>query len=765
MPLNLAFFIRLLLARNVRHRTKGLHFEHHAPFPLLREKAGYGGNFGCYRPRSRFGREALASEAMNEHLLQRAREAAADGAWQEAYGLLTEAHANTRLSGADLALLAEISYAAGHIDVAIEAWECAYAQSARAGNASAAAHAATRVAMHLLFDTALLAPVRGWIKRAERFLDDHETPVHSWLAVVRNYERLLSGDFAGSRYWARQAIELGSRHDPAVAAIGRIAEARSLILDGEVQQGLALLDEAGVAAVSGELDAFATGVVYCELICGLQGLAQYDRAEQWTQAMEHWRHGHGLGSIHGRCRVHRAEIFRLRGFSDAAEKEALLACDELRPYLKRELGWPLTELGRIRLQKGDLDGAEQAFLEAHQVGWDPQPGLAMIYLARGDIALAAGSIQNALEHPLQVPSKELPPNTELRRAPLLDAQVDIAIAAGDLGRAQRAATELEKVAAAFGSKALAARAAGARGRTHLAEGDAVGARRDLETAIQLWSEVGAPYELAVARVALAQTHRLAGNETQAVLEYRAARSSFESVGALQQAERAARDVDSPGAGDVTSGEPAPPMPSTAVAPSALAPNAQLFSREGEYWTVTFGGHTARLRDAKGLHYLARLLADPGREFHVFDLVASERGWTAELSDTAESELTFAALGDAGKMLDSQAKAAYRRRLVEIEDDIEEARANQDSEREEQADVEREFLVRELARAIGLGGRDRRAGSASERARASVTRAIRFAMARIRKHNPQLGEHFDRSVRTGTYCAYLPDPRVPVSWRR
>src|SRR5215207_5853699 len=425
---------------------------------------------------------------MNGTLLVKAREAASRGDWQQAYDLLVEADGGQSLDRADLSLLADVAYAAGHLNVTIEVWERAHAQAVRAGDWLAAAGAATRVAMHLLFDTALLAPVRGWVKRAERLLEDHdETPVHAWVAVVRNYERLLSGDFRGARQWARRAIELGAKHDPAAAAIGRIAEARSLILDGEVRQGLELLDEAAVATVSGELDPFLTGVVNCELVCALQAVAQYDLAEEWTQAMERWRQGRAVGSIHGRCRVHRAEILRLRGASDEAEREALLACEELRPYLRRELGWPLTEVGRIRLRKGDVDGAEEAFVAAHQMGWDPQPGLALVSLARGDVALAAASIRDALAHPLRIPSKEFPPNTELRRAPLLEAQVEIAIAAGDIERARWAAGELGKVASAFGSKALTAGAAAALGSVRLAEGDAVAARGDLEAAVDLWN--------------------------------------------------------------------------------------------------------------------------------------------------------------------------------------------------------------------------------------------------------------------------------------
>ena len=389
---------------------------------------------------------------------------------------------------ADLPVLGEVAYAAGALDVAIEAWERVHAACVQAGDHVAAAGAAVRVAMHLLFDTALMAPVRGWLARAERLLEGADgTPAHAWFGVVRAYERMLTGDVPGARQWARRAIEVGSTCDPAACAIGRIAEARLLILDGDVQHGLALLDEAGVATVSGELDALSTGVVYCELVCALQGLAMYDEAEQWTEAMERWCETNAIGSLHGRCRVHRAEILRLRGSCDEAQRQALMACEELRPYLRRELGWPLNELGRIRLHQGDIAGAEEALLAAHRAGWDPQPTLALVRLAQGDKDAAVASIRDALERPLRVPSKERPPNSDLQRAPLLEAQVEIAIASGDIDRARSAADELELIAARFESKALVAGAAHARGRVRLADGDAAGAERSL-------SDVGATVE-------------------------------------------------------------------------------------------------------------------------------------------------------------------------------------------------------------------------------------------------------------------------------
>jgi tetratricopeptide (TPR) repeat protein len=669
-----------------------------------------------------------------------AREAATRGSWERAYDLLSEADASHPLGAPELALLADVAYAAGHLDVTIEVWERVHAESLRLGDRATAAGAAARVAMHLMFDTGMLAPVRGWIKRAEQLLDNtNETPVHAWLAVVRNYERLLSGDFGEAWRWARRATEIGSRCDPGAAAIGRIAEARSLILDGDVSHGLELLNEAAVVTVSGELDHFATGVVYCELVCALQALAQYDLAEEWTRAMERWRHGHGVGSIHGRCRVHRAEILRLRGSTGDAEKEALLACAELRPYLRREFGWPLTELGRIRLRRGDIEGAEQAFVEAHDAGWDPQPGLALVHLARGEMEDAAASIRDALDHPSTVPSKELPPNTELRRAPLLDAQVEIAIAVGDLGRAEWAVDELEKIAVDFQSKAFIAGAAAARANLWLAKNNPANARQHFEVAVRLWNEVGAPHEVALARMGLGRAYSLVANKHGALREFRAARSGFDRIGAVMHAERAA----------LACGDASPER--RADAESRPEPRLNVFRREGDYWSITFGEHTTRVRDVKGMRYLARLLADPGREFSVLDLVNFERGQTVDI-------------GDSGPLLDGRAKDAYQRRLAEIDEDIEEARALGDFEREKQADGERDVLMRELSRAFGLGGRARRADSSSERARASVTRAVRSAMVRIGEHEPHVGEHLARTIRTGTHCVYLPDPRVPVAWQ-
>jgi AAA ATPase domain len=189
----------------------------------------------------------------------------------------------------------------------------------------------------------------------------------------------------------------------------------------------------------------------------------------------------------------------------------------------------------------------------------------------------------------------------------------------------------------------------------------------------------------------------------------------------------------------------------------------LFRREGEYWAIAYEGDAFRLKDSKGLRYLARLLAERGHELHALDLAAGERDPDA-LGRRVEPGLTASRSSDAGEILDARAKAEYRRRLTELEEELEEAHSFGDDERAARAEEERDLLVAELSRALGLRGRSRRAASPSERARVSVTRAIRAALAHIRKESPRLGDHLEQTVRTGTFCSYRPDPRTPIDWQ-
>jgi tetratricopeptide (TPR) repeat protein len=200
---------------------------------------------------------------------------------------------------------------------------------------------------------------------------------------------------------------------------------------------------------------------------------------------------------------------------------------------------------------------------------------------------------------------------------------------------------------------------------------------------------------------------------------------------------------------------------------------QSFRREGNSWTIVFDGSQAQIKDAEGLRYLAQLLASPERPFYVLELVArahSRRsghvapvGAASSEAALADAGLRFARLGDAGAVLDQQAKAAYQRSLIELEAELDDAYAANDIGRGECLRAEYEFLVAELSGALGLNGRSRRAADVGERARTSVTRALHRALARIRASHPSLGQHLTSTVRTGTFCVYSPDPRVPIAW--
>jgi tetratricopeptide (TPR) repeat protein len=195
----------------------------------------------------------------------------------------------------------------------------------------------------------------------------------------------------------------------------------------------------------------------------------------------------------------------------------------------------------------------------------------------------------------------------------------------------------------------------------------------------------------------------------------------------------------------------------------------VFRREGEYWSIKFDRDAFRLRDSKGLRYLAQLLGSPAREFLALELVTAEAGSGSERTasgvrgEQREPEVRFAS-GRTGEILDTKAKEAYRRRLEELQDELEESERWGDPERAAREREEMDFLARELAAAVGLGGRDRRAPSDAERARVNVTKAIKTAMARIGKHSPALAHHLASTIRTGTFCSYVPDPRLPAIWQ-
>jgi hypothetical protein len=255
-----------------------------------------------------------------------------------------------------------------------------------------------------------------------------------------------------------------------------------------------------------------------------------------------------------------------------------------------------------------------------------------------------------------------------------------------------------------------------------------------------------------ARPVLAAAAELARDLGMTTLERRA--EDLLGGGAAAEAEPAGAAAAAPG---TTAGAPGA---------TAAATGEAVFTREGEFWTIAYGGAPFRLKDSKGLRHIATLLATPGQEHHAADLVSGASGTAgrATAAEAREAGLESDALGDAGALLDPQAKAEYASRLEELREEAEEAEQFNDPERAARAREEIEFIGGELAGAVGLGGRDRKAASASERARVNATRTIRAALDRIGDNDPALGRHLDQTIKTGTFCSYEPDPAAPVAWR-
>jgi hypothetical protein len=212
------------------------------------------------------------------------------------------------------------------------------------------------------------------------------------------------------------------------------------------------------------------------------------------------------------------------------------------------------------------------------------------------------------------------------------------------------------------------------------------------------------------------------------------------------------------------------QPSTADSTTPRRAERDRFQREGEFWTVSYDDSVVRLKDSKGLRQIALLLAQPGRELHATDLETLVSGPAEPAASGPGKRVGYGELearpdfGDAGELLDAEARAAYKSRLDDLQEEIDEAEEFNDPVRAEKARDERQFLIRELARAVGLGGRDRKAASHAERARLNATRAIRAAMTNLAREHPALWQHLAATIRTGRYCSYTPDPRSPIDWQ-
>ena len=457
--------------------------------------------------------------------LERGREAYARRSWREAYESLARADTEERLVADDLELLAVAAYLLARDDECGTYLERAHHGHLDGGDVLRAVRCAFWLGMTLTL-RGEIGPGSGWLARAQRMLEREpaETAEHGYLLLPLAFRKEAMGDLEGASAIARAATEIAERFDdPDLIALGMHLQGHFAFALGRVGDGLTLLDEAMVAATSGAQSPIVVGIVYCGVILTCVEAYEVRRAREWTEVLSRWCHDQPeLVAFTGRCLVHRAEIKQLRGEWSEALDEARLASDRLAAGFNRsataEAFYRQGELLRLR---GDQDAAERAYAAASRYGLEPQPGLSLLRLAQGRIEAASASIQRALAETTE----------ESRRAALLPAAVEIALAADQLGDARACCLELEQIADDFGSALLAATVAQAAGAVRLREGDAGGALASLRQAWHAWEELAAPYEAARTRTLLALACRALEDEDTAALELDSARETFVTLGA------------------------------------------------------------------------------------------------------------------------------------------------------------------------------------------------------------------------------------------
>lgn len=469
--------------------------------------------------------------------LDAARRAGARGVWRDAHAAYSDAQAQVdgdALAPEDLELFSEAAWSTGRLEESLDLRARAYAAYQAGGDHRGAARVALALAASN-HNRGAYAVAHGWFAKAERLVASMPEAVeHAQLALARAMDDFMRGDLTEAMVDAELAYELGERFgDRDVQATAQVVKGHALVQVGKVDEGLALLDEATAAAVCGELRPFATGFVYCCTIACCQSVGDYRRAAEWTDAANKWRDELDVVGQPGACRVHRAELMRLRGDWPAAEAQATAACAEIRAYDCFVTAAGHYEVGEIRRRRGDFAAAEAAYGRANEFGRDPQPGLALLRLAEGKVDTAVTAIRRALD--------DLPqPLTRLQRLP---AQVEISIAAGELSTARAAAEEMERIIDAYKignlpAPALEAVLNHAKGHIRLAEGEAREASRSLRRARDEWQRIGAPYETAQARIMLGISYRRQGDEDGAMSEFEPALATFERLGAKLDEERA-----------------------------------------------------------------------------------------------------------------------------------------------------------------------------------------------------------------------------------
>lgn len=477
--------------------------------------------------------------------LQQAREAFERRDWATAYDQLSGV---ADLAADDLLSLGTAAYLVGDDDACIRALQRGYHTALTDGD--------TRRAVRFAFWLGLVFNLRGeqavgggWAGRAQRLLADLPDDVveRGYLLVHEFYRCLGQQDFAGALRIATVVVETGRRfQDPDLLAQGLMSQGRLLIYSGRVPEGLSLLDEAMVGVATAEVSPVFAGMVYCSMIEACQEVSDFARASAWTTALTRWCESQpDLVPFTGQCAVHRGQILRLHGAFPLALTEFDLA---IRRYTDAgtpvAAGLALAERGDVLRIRGEYAEAESSYELASGHGYEPQPGLALLWLARGRTPAALAAVRRLLAET----------GGPVHRSRLLPGAIEILVAGGCLDEARPAGAELTEIATAFGGTAVQAMAAYGTALVALTTGEPEAALRDAKRARQLWTSVEAPYETARARLLVGRVYRELGDEDSATAELGTALRAFTELGAGPCRREAEKLLNREGRGGLTSRE-------------------------------------------------------------------------------------------------------------------------------------------------------------------------------------------------------------------
>ena len=469
-------------------------------------------------------RATAKSSRTRAQALEQGRESFRNQVWGAAFSQLLAADREAPLEPEDLVLLAQAALLTGREAEGADLLSRAHQGFSGRGDAQPAARCAFWLGFTLLL-RGEFAQAGGWLSRASRMLDGRPDCVENgYLLLPTGYRLFHSGDAVTAQTIFAQAAAFGERFDDKdLMTLGLQGQGRALIRQGEIARGVTLLDEAMVAVTAGECSPLNAGGVYCSVLEACGEIFDLQRAREWTTALERWCASQpDLVPYRGHCLVRRAELLQLHGAWEDALEWARRAAEWLSsPTPKQGVGSAFYQVGEIHRLRGKFADSEEAYRQAGQWSRSTGPGLAQLRLAQGRVEAAYAEIRRMAEE-----VREPAP-----RARVLEAYVEIALAAKDVAAARNAAGELSEIATRLDIPFLRALSSRNSGAVLLAESKAREALAEFRQSCRLWCELEVPYEAARVRLLMALANRTLGDEEDALQELTAARQTFQRLGA------------------------------------------------------------------------------------------------------------------------------------------------------------------------------------------------------------------------------------------